>query len=589
MFEKLSNNITDVPQWWKKDTRFWRLQRYDLLLDGKFYDHLKHAFYDEAEGDGASARLIPLANRRPCVQFKLPGMVARMTSRKLFAGRHVPKFMHQDAEAQKAVRRLVRRSKLYGQMMEICYRGSVGSVAATFDLHGDDRNPKVKINVHLAKYCVPYFDPSGELELLRVQYITTAAALKALGAGSGDLDDKKMYWYVREWTADEYITYKPVESTAWNPVDGFVDEEAKKTGWVDWRELCEPHNFGFVPAQWFRNLAGCDGADGDCTFAPAISNSIDLDYTMSQLGRGVRYNAAPQLVVRGDPTLAGGADPMRDPLSYIQVAVSKKSEGDEGSVGEGDAKLLEMTGRGIEAGLKYVDTLRKQALEQIAAARKDPEQMKGPMSGRAMEYLDDDWHDLIMELRSQYGEYGALPLVKKIVIAVSKKTGSNEDPKADGIYLRWPRLFQPTPMDIAQLMPAFKIAVNPMGAPPKAPAVSGNRGPNGVTGGRPAQPGPDEADAFMTPQQIRQWLKDNLDLGWTDDEEDDYDEGDTVGEIEDDETPPSPEPLPNGGGPGQNPDGEPPADPEAPSGVVSPAAPIVADAVGRLGQGGNLQ
>lgn len=554
MFEKISQQITNVPEWWKRDERFWRLERYDRLLSGTFYSHLPYAFYDEVEGTRGMERMVPMANRRPSTQYRIPTMVARMTARKLFAGRHVPRVKHPDTASQKFARRVCRRAKLYQMMMDIAVAGSVGSVAATFVVYGKGDNQRVKICYYNAKFCEPSFDTKGELSRLVVQYVTDRNALIALGDGHGisEQDPNQSFWFRREWTTDQEITYQPVPHSDWNPVDGW-SAAADQTSWTEWEEQTTSHGLGFVPGHWFKNLAGGTGIDGCSTWGPAIPNSIDIDYTLSQIGRGVRYNAAPQLVVIGETLAVGAAagggndaDITRDPMTYIRLPAGFKNEdGDE--YGRGDAKLLEMTGTGIEAGLKYVDKVRKDALEQITAARKDPEQMKGPMSGRAMEYLDDDWHDLVMELRTAYGEEGMLCLLRKMVAACAREAGTNIDYKVDGLMLRWPRLFQPTPTDLAQIMPAFQIAVNPFEMAQQAePAVPG--GENG--GGQPAKPKmlPEGTEQFLTVAEVRQWLRDNMDLGTGDDDDDDdeFDDESFEGEPE---PPNAPSPAPDGGGP----------------------------------------
>ena len=242
-------------------------------------------------------------------------------------------------------------------MLEIAFMGSVGSVAATFMVSGEGKDQRVKICPWPAKFCVPTFDVNGELEKLVVQYITQGSSISALGQGSGVPQDEEAnwFWFRREWTSQQEITYQAVSKDDWNPADGFVSEAAKTRGWAVWDDQTTKHEFGFVPAHWFKNLAGGQEPDGKSTWGPAIPNSIDIDYTLSQIGRGVRYNAAPQLVVIGDPAAIGGGGGSdddgaitRDPLTYIRLGAGIKTE--EGDIqGRGDAKLLEMTGTGIEA------------------------------------------------------------------------------------------------------------------------------------------------------------------------------------------------------------------------------------------------
>lgn len=565
MLKKISDKMP-VPDWWKKDPRFWRLEVFDRLVDGTFYDHLPHAFYDETEGEGGGGapRLISIEDRRPSRQMNLATWVARKTSRKLWAGRHVPRIHHPDADTKASVRALVRRAKLFRTMMEVTYRGSVGSVALTFDIVGEQATPFVEAKIWKSKYCVPYFDANGDLTLLRVQYTTTAAALKALGEGGGTLEDGQVYWYITEYQKTQKVVIQPIKRDHWNPVEGWKDDDAKAKGFRRWEEQCKPNPFGFVLGQWFTNLSGGEIPDGGATWGSAVHDWIDLDYTRSQVGRGVRYNAAPQLVTIGP--VQGGGQVTRGPVTHLQMPQSfKNEEGD--TIGQGDAKLLEMTGHGMEAAMKDTDGLRKEALEQIAASRKDPENMKGPLSGRAMEYLDEDWEDLIMELRSAYGEDGFLPLLKKIVTAVAKFSGTNVDLKPELLSLRWPRLFQPTPTDIGQVIPALVQAINPLAVSPQGKS-------GGETGGGVEGMNPPEEFMLLKPAEARAWLADNMDLKLLEEEEDDAETADPEepAPVE----PATPPALEDGGGPDQPQNT--PADPEP----THPLAGPTGDAVRRV-------
>lgn len=567
MFKKISEKIP-APDWWKADARFWQLELYDRLLDGKFYDHLSHAFYTEVE-EGREDKIIPIEDRRPSARFNLPSSVARMTARKLFAGRHIPRIHHKNAEVKKQARLLAKQCGLYQQMLDLVVRGSVGAVAATFAVFGEPANPGINITIWRAKHCVPTFDTAGELESLEVRYIVPCAAMQQLGAPG--CEEGRNYWYRRIWTKAEDTHYLPVDANDWNPVEGWRNEEARALGWRVWDDarFTQQHNFGFVPGHWFRNLVGGNDPDGASTWAPAIDNAIDLDYTKSQIGRGVRYNAAPQLVVIGE-VIKGGGEITRSPMAYIHVSAGQKNEDGE-TEGAGDAKLLEMTGQGVEAGIKFCESLRKEALEQIQAARKDPEQMKGPMSGRAMEYLDDEWHDLVMELRSSYGDCGMLPLLRKMMIAKAKHTRSNANPDVDGLSLMWPNLFQPTPTDLAQMLGAFALAANPMkrSITPGKPATATAAAVPGV-----GPPGKEEQ--ILTLKEIRSYLAMAMDLGILDDDDDDDDDEPPEAQTGDLPVNP-PTPLADGGGaPSQ--EEPPPADDP----LADPFARTTAAAVARV-------
>lgn len=527
MFNKISSTI-QYADWVRRCPRFRRLDLYDRLLDGTFYAHLRYAFYDETDQAGS---IIPLIERRPSAQFRLPRMVARWCARKMFAGRHKPKVRHPDVEKARAINKLLRRGKFFQTMGEAVLRGSVGAVAVTFRVDGDGDDLKLAFTVWRARDCDPSFDEMGELSQLRVRYLATGASLKAMAA-PGDIKADELYWFVRDFLRDKEITYAPVKRDDWNPVDGFAKPNMS---FRDWQTF--DHNLEFVPGHWFVNLPGADKPDGCATFEDAIPNSIEIDYTLSQIGRGVRYNCAPQLVVKGNIL---NANVVRGPMQYLHLQGDQKDE-DGNVIGGANAELLEMGGQGTEAALKVVDELRKMALEQIAASRKDPDKLKGTLSGRAMEYLEEDSNDLVMDLRTQYGEHGALILIKKVMIACDMLD------EVGGVNLQWPRLYQPSPDEVSSLVTALIAAVDPLSR--AAPATPGK--PASGDGGTavPAQPAqsPKPEEQLLTIEEARLILTQALDLTMLDgaDEEDEEDvDSDESPTPPGEPTPTAPEPAP---------------------------------------------
>ncbi len=530
MFKKIAATIPEYS-WAKDGSRYRRLDLFDRLLDGKFYDHLKYSFYDETEGIGETARHVLLVERRPSAQFRLPRMVARWSARKLFSGRHAPRIRHPDKMAKARIETLLVATSFYRKMIELVYRGSVGSVGATFRVETEGDAVRANIVIWKAKYCWPVFDDMGELAKLRVCYITRPDALLALKiADAPTLDPAKQYWFIRDFEADLETTFKPVPADDWNPETGF-SEGATVKELAPWETI--KHRFGFVPGHWFKNIMGGEDPDGACTWEDAIPNSIEIDYNLSQIGRGTRYNAAPQPVIVG-MMRNSPSEFTRGPATAIYLDAAHRDE-DGNMLGEGKASLLEMTGSGVEAGLKVVDKLHDYSLEQIQAQRKDPARMKGPLSGRGMEFMDEDAHDLVAELRTAYGDEGMLPLLRKMVVACY-----DGEIDASQISLQWPRLYQPTASDLAALSTALATLINPLRAPYKpASAASTDIGPDGQPIERPASDEqlPPEAAQLMTFDEARLVVRSNLDLTTLELEGDpvaeisDKEIGDTPGEV----------------------------------------------------------
>ncbi len=453
MWKRLVSSIT-YPQWATDQGRFVRLDALDRFLDGTLYDHLEFSFYDEVDAGG---NYVPIDRRVPSAQLNLPNMVSKLLARKLFAGRHAPRVTHVRSEVADWLRDVIAQGSLYERMLQACVWGSVGSVAVTFRIVENG----LHVDIWRAKFCYPTFAPAGGLASLRVQYTVSGRVLLHQGftvdRKGHDLSPHEQYWFVRDWTADAEITYIPIVVEDYDPYNGPANKDS--TLEEDTARTIK-HSLGMVPGVWMVNLSGGEAPDGVCTWEAAVSLAIDADYTLSQLGRGVRYNAAPQLVVIGD--LKGDEDDriQRGPVTVLQFPSAARME-DGSSRGGGDAKLLEMVGNGTQTGMKYIEYTRRLALEAVAVSRKNPEESRGTLSGRAMELMDDSFFDLVHELRSAYGEEGFGALLRKIAVALVRKglaPPGIEELDARAFGLRWPRLYGATPQDEMSLIEGMAMA-----------------------------------------------------------------------------------------------------------------------------------
>ncbi len=463
---------------------------YDRLLDGTFYDHLPNSFYEET---GQRNHYIPLHERRPSVQYNLCAFVARKIARKLFAGRHAPRFAHENDDLKEAATALAREGFLEQKLLRAAVWGSVGAVCVTFKIEPDGaEQQRIVFEVWRAKWCEPEFDKLGELNSLRIAYLTYGYQFKAIyGVEKDDegkpIDDGALYWHVSDIDTQQWIVYQPRAKDSWPPGD------EKPLLAMDELKQPTPHNFGFVPAHWFVNLSSGDDIDGQCLFKDAINTAIDIDYTISSLGRGVRYNASPEVVLIGKRKNADldertGTMVIRGPTHVIEMEGTRRdSAGNQ--IGGGDAKLLEMSGQGIAVGLQLVETLRKFALESIAASRKDPDKIGGPQSGRAMEMLDDDPLDLYDEMRQTYGENGSLPLMRKAMRAAAKVKHALLEGVSltdiDALAYYWPKPYQPGAQEIFQLGQGLVALTTPI--PDEHETAPGPAVPG--ADGKPGKPG----------------------------------------------------------------------------------------------------
>ena len=305
-------------------------------------------------------------------------------------------------------------------------RGAIGSVAILMRvLRG-----RIFFDVLDTTYLTPAWDPQEPDTLIQVteKYKVPGALLAASGY---EITDTAIdYWFTRSWDADGETWFVPL------PVGSSFEADIDDTRSVQ-------HGLGFVPVVWIRNLPGPsstgDAADGACTFRPAIETQIEIDYQLSQAGRGLKYSSDPTLLIKEPATTdseiikgAGNA-----------LVVSEK----------GDARLLEIGGTASAAVIEYVRTLRELALESVHGNRANADRLTAAQSGRALELMNQGLVWLADNLRVSYGEGALLSLARMVLRAsqvyrlrVMGREIAAMDPIAR-LSLNWPRWYPTTADD----------------------------------------------------------------------------------------------------------------------------------------------
>jgi hypothetical protein len=309
------------------------LQILRRVLDGTLYDVLPYQFHEER---GAGGEYIPLRSRRPSVRYGLCRTVVEESVALLFSESHFPSFDCLDKQTRSAFADIAKETQLNLIMTEAAIRGSVGSVAILMRvLRG-----RVFFSVLDTTYLTPKWDAEqpDTLALVMERYKVAGSELSASGY---EIPDPSLdYWFTRHWDTVSETWFLP------QPVGGVSQAVIDASRTIR-------HGLGFVPIVWVRNLPGPsatgDPNDGACTFRPAVETQIEIDYQLSQAGRGLKYSSDPTLLIKEPATTdseivkgAGNA-----------LVVSEK----------GDAKLLEIGGTASSAVLEYVRILREFALE----------------------------------------------------------------------------------------------------------------------------------------------------------------------------------------------------------------------------------
>ncbi len=399
-----------------------RVRRLDILrrvLEGSLYDVLPYAFHDERDGAGD---YIPLRRRRPNVRYALPRIVVEDSVALLFSEGHFPTVDSPAPGVREALAEVVKECRLNEVMVHAAIRGSVGSVAILMRV----LKGRLFFDVLDSLYLTPIWraDAPDELEHVVERYKVSGAVLAAAGYALPDAAAE--YWFTRTWDATDETWFLP--SPVGSSVAAAVDENRSVR-----------HGLGFVPMVWVRNLPGGDRVDGACTFRAAIETSIEIDYQLSQAGRGLKYSADPTLLIK-EPA---GLDTEMVRGAGNAVVVSEK----------GDAKLLEIGGTASQAVVEYVRTLRELALESVHGNRADASRLSAAASGRALELMNQGLIWLADNLRVSYGEGALLGLMRMMLRARRRyplrvMDGVMPEMEADArLSLKWPRWYPPTAED----------------------------------------------------------------------------------------------------------------------------------------------
>lgn len=363
-----------------------RARRLDVMrrvLDGTLYDALPYEFHDERTPGG---EYIPLRQRRPSVRYALSRVVVEDSVALLFSEGHFPAVMSPDETVRQALAAVARDCRLNQVMTEAAIRGSIGSACVLLRI----LRGRVFLEVLDTTWLTPTWDPGEPDALLSVveRYKVPGADLSA--AGYDVAEPGSQYWFQRRWDREEETWFVP---QAVGAPTAMVPDESRTV----------QHGLGFVPLVWIRNLPGGIAPDGACTFRAAVETGIEIDYQLSQAGRGLKYSSDPTLLIKEPAGLEG--ELVRSAGNAL--VVSEK----------GDARLLEIGGTAAGAVLDYVRMLRELALEGVHGNRAEASRLGAPASGRALELMNQGLIWLADNLRVSYGESGILPICRMILQA----------------------------------------------------------------------------------------------------------------------------------------------------------------------------
>jgi hypothetical protein len=420
MFDTICNLIPWDPDYSPRTRMLDILHR---VLNGTLYDILPYQFHEERSLGGD---YIPLRNRRPSVRYGLSSIVVEDSVSLLFSEGHFPTIDCADPTVRSVLSDIAKETRLNQVMTEAAIRGSVGSVAILMRvLRG-----RIFFQVLDTTYLVPVWDPEAPDSLSRVTERYKVAGQRLVESGYDIANPETEYWFERQWDTEYETWFTPVTVGGAGSLEIDVGRSVR-------------HGLDFVPMVWVRNLPGRsatdDSNDGACTFRAAIETQIEIDYQLSQAGRGLKYSSDPTLLIKEPAT------------SDTQIV---KGAGNALVVSEkGDARLLEIGGTASAAVMEYVRTLREFALESVHGNRAHADRLTAAQSGRALELMNQGLLWLADNLRVSYGETALLCLARMILRASQVyrlRTMDKEVPALDvsaRLSIKWPRWYPPTADD----------------------------------------------------------------------------------------------------------------------------------------------
>ncbi len=414
MFQTICDHIHNDPDMPLRARRLDILRR---VLDGTLYDVLPYDFHEERTSAGD---YIPLRLRRPSVRYTMPRIVTEDSVALLFSEGHFPTIDSPDRAVRETLAAIAKAVRLNEVMTDAALRGSIGSVALLLRILQGRPFVTAMDTVNLTPVWRP--DAPDTLASVTERYKLPASAFVTSGYTLPDTGGS--YWFTRTWDdkAETWFLPQPVTDA------GPPTPDASRT---------ITHNFGFVPIVWVRNLPGPswsnDPADGACTFRAAIETSIEIDYQLSQAGRGLKYSSDPTLLIKEPAGIEG--DLIRGAGNALVVSE------------HGDARLLEIGGTAAAAVIEYVRTLREFALESVHGNRSDASRLSAATSGRALELMNQGLIWLADNLRISYGEGALLTLARMILRAglqyklrIGGTNLAELDPEVP-LSLIWPRWY----------------------------------------------------------------------------------------------------------------------------------------------------
>ncbi|MDB4928515.1 MAG: hypothetical protein JWM10_999, partial [Myxococcaceae bacterium] len=437
------------------------MEQHERLYQGEQYQGRGLADPWDKQRPGAK---VPLRNQRPSVQYDLPRPIVDRPTALLFGEGRFPDVLFESAEPPPAAgddaareAREAEVAAVNAWLAAIVDEGALEPVALTWARQGVRLGAgaltwsvcegEFEFEAHSALTTKPTFHPRKRDRLVRLEkrYKFTRA-VEEIQAGAL-VSVERPFWHREEWDETAHTVY----------VDALVGD-GKEPAWKVADRV--EHRLGICPAVWCKSVD--DGEHGPVgkSLLDGIGDMVeDIDRTLTQKSRAVRYNQEPERVLFG----------LKDEdKNKVEVAGGGATRALPSRKDGGDALLLELKGEGQKVAEEHIVAQRGRTLEVTRVVLPDAERLlAAASSGAALRVLFGPMLELVGELRQSFGRALRRMFAQILDAARSgrlKALGRLATPPparvpAGKVALLWGDYFEPTPQDLKTLADTARTLV----------------------------------------------------------------------------------------------------------------------------------
>lgn len=323
-----------------------------------------------------------------------------------------------------------------------------GSYCIKFSIDQETKGIKFSVLSQINNVRV-YLDPQDQERMLMARIIIPYY----------DATDGKYYLYREEWTEDYYVKYHPLQiQYAQDPTYSFGQvmyiagtNMLPEDGRVSWSVKSRVDNpYGVIPLVVIQNIdKNTQWGMGDLWTLEPIIDRVNLTYHL--MDKSNQFDSTPTPIFI-DAVLEDDVTNKSISPGDIQ---SIKTDDVEGSGLQAKFGLLEASGKLRPYMGDYAESLMKMVYDAAGSIKIDPTDVsnKGNLTQSVLAQLYGPLIDTTDEKRRNYGTYGIVPLIQKLIYAMNKTglwKGKVSIPKDPDVAISWPDYFPLSDAEIQQ-------------------------------------------------------------------------------------------------------------------------------------------